>query len=217
MRLGVIGGAGKAGLGLCLRWARAGHQVTMGSRDAARAQALAQELSGTHGLSLAGSDNEEACRDAELVVVSVPYPAQRETLSQLASALSGKIVLVLTVPLVPPRVREVTLPVGGSAAQEAAALLGGAARVVAALHHVSAAHLADLTHTLDCDVLVCGDDAAAKQQVGALIEQLGTRAFDAGPLCNAVALESLTPVLLYLNRRYKGDGAGIRITGISRE
>ena len=103
---------------------------------------------------------------------------------------------------------------GIAAAQEAAAQLGGAARVVAGLHHVSGVHLADLSHALDCDVLLCGDDAAAKQQAGALIEQLGARALDAGPLCNAVALESLTPVLLYLNRRYKGDGAGIRITGL---
>lgn len=216
MRIGVVGGAGKAGLGLCLRWAKAGHQVTMGSRDAARAQALAGELSAEHGLALTGADNEQACRDAELAVLSVPYAAQRETLGQLASALAGKILLVLTVPLVPPRVREVQLPAGGSAAQEAAAQLGAATRVVAALHHVSAAHLADLAHALDCDVLLCGDDAGAKQQAGALIEQLGTRAFDAGALCNAVALESLTPVLLYLNRRYKGHGAGIRITGIER-
>jgi 8-hydroxy-5-deazaflavin:NADPH oxidoreductase len=214
MRLGVIGGAGKAGLGLCLRWAKAGHQVTMGSRDAGRARALAAELSATHGLSLAGADNEQACREAELVVLSVPYEAQRETLGQLAGALAGKLLLVLTVPLVPPRVREVHLPPGGSAAQEAAAQLGAAARVVAALHHVSAAHLADLGHAIDCDVLLCGDDAAAKREAGALIEQLGTRALDAGPLCNAVALESLTPVLLYLNRHYKGAGAGIRITGL---
>jgi NADPH-dependent F420 reductase len=214
MRLGVIGGAGKAGLGLCLRWAKAGHEVTMGSRDAARARAVAEELSAAHGVAIAGADNEQACRAAELVVLSVPYAAQHETLDQLASALAGKVLLVLTVPLVPPRVREVQLPAGGSAAQEAAAQLGGAARVVAGLHHVSSTHLADLAHTLDCDVLLCGDDATAKQQVAALIEELGTRAFDAGPLCNAVALESMTPVLLYLNRRYKGDGAGIRITGI---
>jgi NADPH-dependent F420 reductase len=215
MKLAVVGGTGKAGLGLCLRWAKAGHQVSMGSRDAARAQQLAEELARTHGLSLTGAENREACREAELVVLSVPYAAQAATLRELASVVEGKVVLVLTVPLVPPRVREVQLPEGGSAAQEAAALLGGTARVVAGLHHVSGSHLADLTHILDCDVLLCGDEPAAKQQAGALIEELGVRALDAGPLCNAVALESLTPVLLYLNRRYKGAGAGIRITGIA--
>jgi NADPH-dependent F420 reductase len=214
MRLTVVGGTGKAGLGLCLRWARAGHEVTVGSRDAERAHVFGEELSRTYGLPLRGMDNASACRDAELVVLSVPYAAQRETLSELAGTLDGKIVLVVTVPLRPPQVREVHLPEGGSAAQEAAAQLGGNVRVVAALHHVSAAHLADLARVVDCDVLLCGDDPAAKQLAGALIEQLGARALDAGPLCNAVALESLTPVLLYLNRRYKGDGAGIRITGI---
>ena len=115
MRLAVVGGTGKAGLGMCLPWAKAGHEVTMGSRDAARAAQVAQELGAAHGLSLAGGGNLEACRDAELVVLSVPYPAQSETLRELAGALDGKIVLVVTVPLVPPRVREVQLPAGGSA------------------------------------------------------------------------------------------------------
>jgi NADPH-dependent F420 reductase len=191
--------------------------VTIGSRDAARAQQVAEELSRTHGLPIEAAESVAACRDAELVVLCIPYAAQRATLSELADSLRGKLVLDITVPLLPPRVREVHLPPGGSAAQQAAELLGEGTRLVAGLHHVSAAHLADLTHALDCDVLLCGDDAAAKQQVGTLVEQLGARALDAGPLRNAVALESLTPVLLYLNRRYKGDGAGIRITGIPGE
>ena len=120
----------------------------------------------------------------------------------------------ITVPLKPPEVRKVTLPPGKAAALEAQALLGSGVPVVAALHHLSAVHLADLDHPLECDVLACSDYPDALARVLPLIESLGTRALDAGPLANAVALESLTPVLLHLNRRYKSPGAGIRFTGL---
>lgn len=211
MRIAVIGGTGKEGRGLAMRWAKAGHQVVVGSRDRERARAFAREASDGHPLE--GDDNGGACRSAELAVLSVPYAAHEETLSGLRADLSGKILVDLTVPLRPPQVRKVQLPAGRAAALEAQALLDPTTRVVAALHHVSSAHLGDPSHSVDCDVLVCGDDDAAKKTVISLIGDLGTRGLDAGPLENAIALESLTPVLLHLNKIYKTN-SGIRFTGI---
>lgn len=211
MRIAVIGGTGKEGRGLAIRWARAGHQVVVGSRDRERARAFAREVSDGHPLE--GDDNAGACRMAEVAVLSVPYAAHAETLSGLKAELSGKILVDLTVPLKPPQVRKVNLPAGRAAALEAQALLGPTTRVVAALHHVSSAHLGDPSHAVDCDVLVCGDDEGARSTVITLIRDLGTRGLDAGPLENAIALESLTPVLLHLNKTYKTN-SGVRFTGI---
>src|SRR5262249_7968774 len=132
----------------------------------------------------------------------------------LAPHLAGRVVVDITVPLRPPKIHEVSLPEGQSAALEAQAILGASAPVVAALHHVSSAHLGDPEHAVDCDVLVCTDDAAAMTLALGAVVELGVGAFDAGPLRNAVALESLTPVLLHLGKRYKSPGIGVRITGI---
>jgi 8-hydroxy-5-deazaflavin:NADPH oxidoreductase len=213
MRIGVIGGTGREGFGLAVRWAKAGHAVTIGSRDPERARARAETIS-KQGWSVSGGSNADACRDADIVVLSVPYSAHSETLSALKEKLEGKIVIDITVPLVPPRVREVTLPAGHAAALEAQRLLGSKTRVVAALHHVSSAHLSELSHAIECDVLVCTNDSEARSAVMALIQDLGLRALDAGPLQNAVALEALTPVLLHLNKVYGGSGAGVRFTGL---
>jgi NADPH-dependent F420 reductase len=120
----------------------------------------------------------------------------------------------ITVPLKPPKVRRVHLPEGRAAALEAQAILGPGTKVVAALHHVSSVHLADPAHAIECDVLVCSDDEDAKRAVLGLIGDLGLRALDAGPLENAIALESLTPVLLHLNKTYGSAGTGIRFTGL---
>jgi NADPH-dependent F420 reductase len=220
MRVGIVGGTGKEGRGLALRWARAGHEVRLGSRDAVRADAVAAELTqlrgpraGTSAGTIRGGDNAWAVRDADAVLLSVPYTAHRDTLAALAPALAGKLLIDITVPLAPPRVREVHLPPGESAALQAQALLGPTVRMVAALHHVSAAHLADVEHEIDCDVLVCGDDVEARNQAMLLLSDLGARVLDAGPLRNAIALESMTPVLLHLNQRYRTTGCGLRITG----
>lgn len=215
MRIAIVGGTGNEGRGMAVRWARAGHTVVVGSRDAARAQTCATELSVAGGVSIAGAGNAEAVRDADAVVLGVPYGAHAATLEELKSALQGKVVVDIAVPLKPPAVRRVWLPPGQSAALEAQAILGPGAKVAAALHHVSAAHLADPEHAVDCDVLVCADDAGAMELSLGLVRDLGLRAFDAGPLANAVALEALTPVLLHLNKRYKSPGAGIRITGVT--
>jgi NADPH-dependent F420 reductase len=215
MRIALIGGTGKEGRGLAVRWAIAGHQVVLGSRDGERAQAAAAELTKLAGRPLEGGENQAALEGAELALLSVPYTAHGDTLRSLKDALGGRILVDITVPLQPPAVSQVHLPPGQSAALEAQAILGPAARVIAALHHVSATQLIDPSRPIDCDVLVCGDDAAAKATVLALVGDLGVRALDAGPLRNSVALESLTPVLLALNKKYKSTGAGIRFTNLA--
>ena len=214
MRIGIVGGTGKQGSGLAVRWARAGHTIVLGSRDPAKARARAAELAG-EGHAVEGGDNAQAAREGEVIVLTVPYEAHAETLRGIVEAAAGKVVVDVTVPLKPPKVSRVQLPAGQAAALEAQALLGPSTPVVATLHHVSATHLADPSHVIECDVLVAADDARAKATVMGLVRDLGLRALDAGPLVNAVALESLTPVLIHLNRIYKSQGAGIVFTDLS--
>jgi len=214
MKIGIIGGTGREGTGIAGRWAKAGHEVTIGSRDAERAKAKAAELSAESGVTLAGASNADCVAGADVVLLTVPYGAHKSTLSELKDVLAGKIMIDITVPLQPPKVRSVNLPEGQSAALEAAALLGESVKVVGALHHISSGHLGDPGHVFDCDVLVCGDDPAARETVCSLVRDLGLRAIEAGVLRNAIALESLTPVLLFINQKYKSEGSGIRITGL---
>jgi NADPH-dependent F420 reductase len=214
MRIAVIGGTGKEGGGMALRWAHAGHEVFIGSRDAAKAEAAAVELGREAGRAIRGGGNAAAVEASEIAVLSVPYGAHAATLQELKGALAGRVLIDITVPLQPPKISTVNLPAGQSAALEAQAILGEATPVVAAMHHVSAVHLRDLAHAIDCDVLACGDDKAALEKALALIADLGVRAFDVGALRNAIALESLTPLLLHLNRQQKGRSTGLRLTGI---
>jgi NADPH-dependent F420 reductase len=214
MIIGIVGGTGREGTGLSARWARAGHAVRIGSRDPERARAKAAELVATIGGDVTGGDNAWAASGADVVLLSVPYSAHGDTLRGLAEALRGKVVIDITVPLQPPKVTQVHVPVGQAAALEAQALLGAETKVVAALHHVSSAHLGEPDHAIDCDVLLCGDDEAARATVAKLVVDLGLRPIEAGPLRNAIALEALTPVLLWINRKYKIAGSGVRITGV---
>jgi NADPH-dependent F420 reductase len=214
MRLGIVGGTGKLGSGLALRWARAGHSIALGSRDQAKARARAGEIA-AQGHAVEGGDNAWAARQADVVVLTVPYEAHQVTLGGIAEAVAGKVLIDVTVPLRPPKVSRVQLPAGQAAALEAQAIVGASTPVVAALHHVSATHLADPTHAIECDVLVAADDARAKATAIGLVRDLGLRGLDAGPLVNAIALESLTPVLIHLNRTYKSQGAGIVFTDLS--
>jgi 8-hydroxy-5-deazaflavin:NADPH oxidoreductase len=172
---------------------------------------LNTELGGSY---LQGMDNLTAAQEATIAVLTVPYEAHASTLEALKDALHGKIVVDVTVPLQPPKIRTVHLPPGNSASLEAQAILGKATRVMTAFQHVSAVHLQDSDHGVACDVLVCGDDAQAKEDVIQLCKAAGMRGLDAGPLANSIAIEAMTPVLLYMNRRYKIPGAGIVITGI---
>jgi NADPH-dependent F420 reductase len=214
MKIGIIGGTGKEGRGLALRWSAAGHEVTLASRDAERGAAVAAELSASSGRAIAGGGFDDALATAEVLLVAVPYSGQGDTYRQLAGRIGDRIVIDITVPLAPPKVTQVALPPGHSAALEAQAILGDEGKLVATLHHVSSTHLGDLEHEMEGDVLVCGNDRAAVETVIGLIGDLGARGIDAGNLVNAVALESMTPVLLYINRRYKAAGAGMKLTGL---
>lgn len=216
--IGVIGGSGHEGSGLALRWAAAGHDVIIGSRAADKAGAAAQQLNallGARGM-LRGGSNAEAAGQA-IVVLAVPFAAQLATAEALREQLAGKILIDVTVPLVPPKVSRVQLPAGGSAVLALQNSLGDAVKVVSAFQNVSASHLKDLAHNVDCDVLVCGDDAAACETVIGLAHDAGMRGWFAGALANSAAAEALTSVLIAINRRYKVPGAGIRITGVPRD
>ena len=213
--IAVLGGTGAEGSGLALRWARAGYPLIIGSRveDRARTHAAAL-LERAAGADIRGAENRAAAAAADLVVLSVPYGAHRPTLERVRPALEGKILVDLTVPLRPPAVRRVQLPPGQAAALEAQDFLGPEVRVVAAFQNVSAEVLDDEGATVDCDVLVCGNDPAARETVVTLAAAAGMRGLHAGQLANAVAVESLTPVLLFINRRYGGVHSGVRITGL---
>jgi NADPH-dependent F420 reductase len=214
MKIAIVGGTGKEGGGLAIRWARAGHHVVLGSRDAARAQARAAELAGHGHGSVTGDDNLAAARAAEVVVLTVPYAAHADTLRSILDGVAGKPLVDVTVPLAPPKVSRVHIPAGRAAALEAQALVGPTTPVVGALHHVSHTKLADPAAEVRCDVLVVSDDAAAKATVMKLVADLGLRALDAGPLDNAVALEALTPVLIHLNKTYRSAGCGVVFTDV---
>lgn len=209
--IAVLGGTGAEGSGLAARWARAGYRVLVGSRDAARAAEAAAAF-GAEGM-----DNAAAAAACDIAVLTVPYAAQRPTLEALRDALQGKILIDVTVPLVPPKVMRVQMPPEGSAAKIAQAVLGDGVRVVSAFQNVSAEHLADGDHEIDCDVLIAGDDPAARAEAVALADAAGLRGIEAGPLDNAAAAEALTSLLIWMNRRYKSPGTGIRITGIPEE
>ena len=213
--LAILGGTGKEGAGLAKRWALHGYKVIIGSRvpekAATRAAEMNIELGGDY---LRGRANAEAADAADIVVLSVPYSAHKTTLQGLRAHCQGKILVDLTVPLQPPEIMAVNLPAGGAAALEAQSLLGPGVTVVAAFQNVSAVKLNILEQKVDCDVLVCADDQAARQAVIELVAAAGMRGVDAGGLKNAVAAESLTPVLLHINKIYGVQGAGIRISGL---
>ncbi len=210
----ILGGTGPEGRGLALRWARAGVTVVIGSRDAARAAGIAAELAGGDRLPLSGAANPDAARAATIVLVAVPWDGHAATLQALAAELTGKVVVDIVNPLEFDDRGPVTIRVPeGSAAEQAQALLPGST-VVAGFHHVSAKHLLDESHPVDTDVLVCGDDRAAKDRVMALAERIpGVRGVDAGPLRLAHILEDWTSALLAVNRGYRTN-TGVRLTDL---
>ncbi len=220
MIIGVLGGTGNEGSGLAMRWAARGHDVIIGSRSVDKAHAAAQslnELLAGRGGSLRGGSLRDAAQAAAVVVLAVPYSAQASTAEAVRDLLNGKILIDVTVPLQPPKVDRVQLPAGGSAVLALQGALGAEVKVVSAFQNVSAAHLKDLTHEVDCDVLVCGDDLAARETVIGLARDAGLRAWHGGVLANSAAAEALTSVLIAINKRYKISGAGIRITGLPPE
>jgi NADPH-dependent F420 reductase len=213
--IAVLGGTGKEGSGLAARWAQAGHSIVIGGRDAEKAIAMAEELSrDIPGSDVSGTANLEAAQRADIVVLAVPYAAQQATALGVAEALAGKILIDVTVPLVPPKVNRVQLPERGSAVLALQDALGPDVRVVSAFQNVSAHHLRDLHHEMDCDVLISGDDPDAREIAITLAETAGMRGIHVGPLCNSAAAEALTSILISINQRYKISSAGIRITGL---
>ncbi|OCC23529.1 NADPH-dependent F420 reductase [Croceicoccus estronivorus] len=216
--IAVLGGTGKEGGGLAFRWAAKGRPVIIGSRDVTKAQEAADALNAQlDSGNLRGATNREAAMAADIVCLAVPYAAQQPTVGDVADALKGKILIDVTVPLVPPKVSRVQLPEGGSAVEAVQKILGDEVRVVSAFQNISAHHLMHLDEDVDCEVLVCADDPAAADEVVALAEEIGLTAWNAGPLCNSVVAEGLTSVLIALNRRYKVPGSGIRITGVQQK
>lgn len=211
----VVGGTGAQGSGLALRWANAGHTVTVASRDAARANVAARELNAILGSDrIAGADYAKGAADASIVVLTVPFASQLSTISALKDQLAGKILIDVTVPLVPPKVSTVQLPETDSCVVNIQKLLGPDVRVVSAFQNVSAHKLKKLDCDINCDVLVTCDDKDAREVGIALAKDAGLRGIDAGPLANSVVAEALTSALIWINRKYKIPDAGIRITGL---
>jgi NADPH-dependent F420 reductase len=212
--IAVIGGTGALGGGLARRWARAGYRIHIGSRDGEKAAAAAAELAtALPGSTVTGHANPAAAAAADLVVLAVPFAHQRAILEDIRPAVRGKILVDTTVPLVPPKVMRVQLPKEGCAALITQGIVGADTNVVAAFQNVAADVLAADADP-ECDVLVAGDKIEAREVVIGLARKAGFRAWHAGALANAAAMEALTSVLIFMNKHYRAEHAGIRLTGV---
>jgi 8-hydroxy-5-deazaflavin:NADPH oxidoreductase len=215
MKLAIIGGTGIQGRALAARFAHAGVEVIIGSRDAARAAAAATELyAHTHAHRVVGLSNHDAAHAAEIVLLSLPYDGMAPILADVREAVQHKIVINIASALDPERKSRAKVPPAGSTTAEVQQFLGERVRVVAAFQNVAPEALASHDVKVESDILVCGADRPTRESVIALIEQAGMRAVDAGVLANAVAVETLTAVLIAINIKYKIKGAGIHITGL---
>jgi NADPH-dependent F420 reductase len=214
MNIAILGGTGKEGAGLATRWALVGHSIIIGSRDPERAKTKAAELrEQTHKVPIMGESNAEAARLGTVIVIALPAQGLASTLPEVREGCRGKVVISTVVPLTFGGPRLFTPPPAGSSAEEAQALLPDA-KVVAAFHHIAAHELSETEHSIECDLLLCGGDASAKETVGELGRSLGLRPIDVGALGNAGPLEGITAVLATINRRYKLKNSGIKITGL---
>jgi 8-hydroxy-5-deazaflavin:NADPH oxidoreductase len=220
--IAILGGTGPAGMGVALRWARVGESIIIGSRDARRAQESANDINEKIGgqARVSGMENSAACAAADLLVLTVPFEGQATLLKQLKPAIRpGSILIDATVALAASVGGRASRTLGvwqGSSAQQAAELVPKGVSVVAAFHNLSA-ELLNGDEALDCDVIVCSDDANALQLTRTLAAKIpGVRAIDGGKLENARILEQITALLIGLNIRHKGHG-GIRITGLPPE
>ncbi len=210
--IAVIGGTGDLGSAIARRLAKAGRKVIIGSRTQENADAAAARL----GFGLTGKDLAGAAQAADIVIVTVPFAAQESTLHEIAPHVQGKIVVDTTVPLVPPKVMRVQLPAEGSAAVRAQGFLGESVKVVSAFHNV-AAHKLITDDEVACDVLVFGDEKASRSEVIGLVRDCGLCGIHAGALVNSAAAEALTSILIFINKTYAVDGAGVQITGTLTE
>lgn len=218
--ISILGGTGDEGFGLALRWASAGYEIVIGSRDQGRADRAAGELEERVPRAVvSGMENPAAAAAGDVVVVTVPYTGQAAMYKTIAEHLRGDAVVVdCTVPVAAAVGAKATHTLGvweGSAAQQAQAFLPKATAVVGAFHSLAAAALNDLDRTMEGDVLVCGTARAARARVGELVEAIPDLGWvDAGPLENARIIEPITALLIGINRRYKTDRSGIRIIGL---
>lgn len=211
--IAILGGTGDLGTGLAIRWSKAGHEIVIGSRTQAKAEAAVAAL---HKISpetpARALENPAAAEAGDVVVLTVPFAHQLSTLETVKARLRGKILIDTSVPLMPPAVGRVQLPEGGSAGKRAQDLLGEQVRVVSAFQNV-AAHLLQTEAEIECDVLVAGNSPEARKRVIDLIRDAGMNGFHAGPIDNAAAAEALTSVLIQINRRHDIAHSGIRIVG----
>jgi hypothetical protein len=224
--IAIIGGTGKEGKGLAYRWAKAGYRVLIGSRTPEKARATAAELETllsatpdtsallTSSADISGTDNLTAAQRADVLVLTVPYAAHRDTLESIREAAQGKLLIDVTAPLAPPKVTTVQMPSAGSAAQEAREILGTGVEVTDAFQNIAHEHLLS-DKPIGCDVLVVGTSKAARQRTLELVSAAGMTGWDAGPLENAVVVEGLTSLLIHINKQHSGTSAGIRISGLS--
>lgn len=216
MKIAILGGTGKEGMGIGYRWAKAGHEITIGSRQESKALEAATKLEELLGnkIKIQGKENLEAAKDAELLVLTVPYSAHKAMCEYIKDVSQGKIVIDVTVPLVPPKVTKVQMPPAGSATLEAKEILGENTSVVAAFQNISYEHLLE-DGEVNCDVLVTGDSKASREFVIKLIQEGGLVGIDAGPIENSVVVEGLTSILIGINKQFGIHDSGIKITGIS--
>lgn len=215
LTIAILGGTGKEGKGLAYRWARAGYKVLIGSRTLQKAVATAEELSmmlGGQAL-IQGLENPQAAQSADISVLTVPYAAHRATLENVKDVVQGKLLIDVTVPLVPPKVSKVQMPEAGSAAQEARHILGEGVEVCSAFQNISHEHLLG-DDSVECDVLVTGTSKDARAEAIKLVDAAGLTGWDAGPIENSVVVEGLTSVLIGINKKYGSTHAGIKITGV---
>ena len=211
--IAILGGTGDLGGGLARQWSRAGYRILIGSRTLEKGKAAAQALLDEFpDLTVTGHENLEAASEADLVVLTVPFEHQLSTLEAVKPGLTGKILIDVTVPLMPPKVGTVQLPPAGSAGQQAQDFLGEDVQVVSAFQNVGAIHLRE-DHAIACDVLVTGNKRAARDAVIKLVDAVGLKGWHAGPIANAAAAEALTSVLITINRHHGVEGSGIVISG----
>jgi NADPH-dependent F420 reductase len=215
--IAVLGGTGKEGKGLAIRWAKAGYHILIGSRSQEKAIAVASVIFGLceKNVMVEGTTNLKAAEAADIVVLAVPYSVHRPTLENVKEALQGKILVDVTVPLVPPHVTRVQMPPAGSAAQEAHEILGDAVQVTCAFQNISYEHLLE-SESIACDVLVAGTSKEARDETLNLVNAAGLTGWDAGPIENSAVIEGMTSLLIHINKQNASRTAGIKITGVKK-
>ncbi len=216
-KIAILGGTGKEGKGLAFRWIKAGYKIFIGSRVLEKAQAAANDLKVLLGnqYEVCAGLNKDVAVEGDLIVMTVPFSAHKDMLESVKEYVHDKILVDVTVPLVPPKVTKVQMPPAGSAAQEAQLILGEAVQVVSAFQNISYENLLK-DEPMNCDVLVCGSSKTARSAVLELVKAAGLVGWDAGPLENSVVVEGMTSILIGINKQFGVQNSGIQITGVPR-